>query len=68
MEDVKKVDVPFPKDFHRIEIPTAAALFPAEMSELATTIICERIFNIKRWTEDVKGWSFCSFRATRFIS
>ena len=40
----------FPKDFKKIEIPTAAAIFPAEMSEWPPRSYVERIFNIKQWS------------------
>ena len=50
----------FSKDFHRIEVPTAAALFPAEMSEWPPKSYAERIFNIKRWTKMAKGGHFAA--------
>ena len=37
-----------PKDFHRIEVPTAAALFPAEMLAWPPRSYAERMYNIKR--------------------
>ena len=37
----------FPKDFHRIVIPTAVARSPAEMSVWPPRSYVERIFNIK---------------------
>ena len=50
----------FPKDFHRIEVPTAVALFPAEMSEWPPRSYVDRIFNIKRWTKMPKGGHFAA--------
>ena len=50
----------FPKDFKRIEIPTAAAIFPAEMSEWPPRSYVERIFNIKQWTNMQSGGHFAA--------
>ena len=50
----------FPKDFKRIEIPTAAAIFPAEMSEWPPRSYVERIFNIKQWTNMPSGGHFAA--------
>jgi pimeloyl-ACP methyl ester carboxylesterase len=50
----------FSKDFHRIEVPTAAAIFPAEMSEWPPRSYANRIFNIKRWTKMSKGGHFAA--------
>jgi len=49
-----------PKDFHRIEIPTAAALFPAEMLEWPPRSYAERMYNIKRWSKMSKGGHFAA--------
>ena len=49
-----------PKDFHRIEIPTAAALFPAEMLAWPPRSYAERMYNIKRWTNMSKGGHFAA--------
>ena len=49
-----------PKDFHPIEIPTAAALFPAEMLEWPPRSYAERMYNIKRWTKMPKGVHFAA--------
>jgi len=49
-----------PKDFHRIEIPTAAALFPAEMLAWPPRSYAERMYNIKRWTKMSKGGHFAA--------
>ena len=50
----------FPKDFRRIEVPTAAALFPAEMSAWPPRSYVDRMFNIKRWTKMPKGGHFAA--------
>ena len=50
----------FPKDFKRIEVPTAAAVFPAEMSEWPPRSYVERIFNITQWTEMKSGGHFAA--------
>jgi len=49
-----------PKDFHRIEVPTAVALFPKEMSAWPPRSYADRIFNIKRWTKMSKGGHFAA--------
>jgi len=49
-----------PKDFHRIEIPTAAALFPAEMLEWPPRSYAERMYNIRRWAKMSKGGHFAA--------
>ena len=50
----------FPKNFRRIEIPTAVALFPKEMSEWPPRSYVERIFNIKSWTKMPRGGHFAA--------
>ena len=50
----------FPKDFKKITIPTAAAIFPAEMSEWPPRSYVERIFNIKQWSEMSGGGHFAA--------
>ena len=50
----------FSKDFHRIAVPTAAAIFPAEMSEWPPLSYANRIFNIKRWTKMPRGGHFAA--------
>ncbi|HJM03973.1 MAG TPA: alpha/beta hydrolase, partial [Arenicellales bacterium] len=57
----------FPKDFHRIEIPTAVAIFPAEMSEWPPRTYVERIFNIKRWTEMPSGGHFAAMEQPEIL-
>ena len=50
----------FPKDFRRIEVPTAAALFPAEMSAWPPRSYVDRIFNVKQWTNMPRGGHFAA--------
>ena len=50
----------FPKDFQRIEIPTAIALFPKEMSTWPPRSYVDRMFNIKRWTHMSEGGHFAA--------
>ena len=50
----------FPKDFKKIEIPTAAAIFPAEMSEWPPKSYVDRMFNITQWTEMPRGGHFAA--------
>jgi microsomal epoxide hydrolase len=48
-----------PAPGRRIEVPTGAALFPAEIT-LAPRSWAERIYNIKRWTEMPSGGHFAA--------
>ena len=57
----------FPKDFRRIEVPTAAALFPAEMSAWPPRSYVDRMFNIKRWTKMSKGGHFASLEQPELL-
>ncbi|MDC6469773.1 epoxide hydrolase family protein [Candidatus Pelagibacter sp. Uisw_099_02] len=50
----------FPNDFKKIEIPTAAAIFPAEMSEWPPKSYVDRIFNITQWTVMPRGGHFAA--------
>jgi len=49
-----------PKGGHRIEVPTAAALFPKEYLEWPPKSYVERIYNIKRWTKMPRGGHFAA--------
>ena len=49
-----------PKNFHRIEVPTACALFPKEYLEWPPRSYVERIYNIQRWTKMSKGGHFAA--------
>ena len=58
----------FPKDFKKIEIPTAAAIFPAEMSEWPPKSYVDRIFNITQWTEMPSGGHFAALEEPELLS
>jgi pimeloyl-ACP methyl ester carboxylesterase len=57
----------FPKDFKRIEIPTAVAIFPSEMSEWPPRPYVERIFNITQWTEMPRGGHFAAMEEPELL-
>ena len=57
----------FPNDFKRIEIPTAAAVFPAEMSEWPPRSYVDRIFNITQWTEMPSGGHFAALEEPELL-
>ena len=50
----------FPKEFTQIKVPTAIAVFPAEMSPWPPRSYLDRMFNIKRYTEMKKGGHFAA--------
>ena len=45
---------------NRVEVPTAAALFPAELLSWPPRSYAERIYNIARWTEMPRGGHFAA--------
>ena len=57
----------FPKDFKKIEIPTAAAIFPAEMSEWPPRSYVDRMFNITQWTEMPRGGHFAALEEPELL-
>ena len=57
----------FPKDFKKIEIPTAAAVFPAEMSEWPPRSYVDRMFNITQWTEMPSGGHFAALEEPELL-
>ncbi len=57
----------FPNDFKKIQIPTAAAIFPAEMSEWPPRSYVERIFNIIQWTEMPSGGHFAALEEPKLL-
>ena len=57
----------FPKEFKRIEIPTAAAIFPAEMSEWPPKSYVDRIFNNTQWTEMPSGGHFAALEEPELL-
>ena len=44
----------------RVEVPTAAALFPTELLSWPPRSYVERVYNIKRWTEMPRGGHFAA--------
>ena len=56
-----------PKDFHRIEIPTACALFPKEYLEWPPKSYVKRIYNIQRWTKMPKGGHFAALEEPNLL-
>ena len=44
----------------RVEVPTAAALFPAELLSWPPRSYVDRIYNIKQWTEMPRGGHFAA--------
>ena len=57
----------FTKDFKKIKIPTAVAIFPAEMSAWPPRSYVERIFNLKRWTKMSKGGHFAALEQPNLL-
>jgi pimeloyl-ACP methyl ester carboxylesterase len=57
----------FPNDFKKIEIPTAAAIFPAEMSEWPPKSYVDRLFNITQWTEMPSGGHFAALEEPELL-
>jgi pimeloyl-ACP methyl ester carboxylesterase len=57
----------FPNDFKKIEIPTAAAIFPAEMSEWPPKSYVNRLFNITQWTEMPSGGHFAALEEPELL-
>ena len=47
-------------DGERVEVPTAAALFPAEILSWPPRSYVERVYNIARWTEMPRGGHFAA--------
>ena len=57
----------FPKDFKKIKIPTATAIFPAEMSEWPPKSYVDRIFNITQWTVMPSGGHFAALEEPELL-
>ena len=54
-------------DGKRVEVPTACALFPAEMLAWPPRSYAERIYNIQRWTEMPRGGHFGALEEPELI-
>jgi len=57
----------FPKNFKRIKIPTAAAIFPKEMSSWPPKSYVNRIFNLKQWTKMPRGGHFAALEQPNLL-
>ncbi|MFT5174487.1 MAG: pimeloyl-ACP methyl ester carboxylesterase [Gammaproteobacteria bacterium] len=51
----------------RVEVPTAAALFPKEMLAWAPRSYVERVYNIARWTEMPRGGHFAMMEEPQLL-
>jgi microsomal epoxide hydrolase len=47
----------------RVEVPTACALFPAELLAWPPRPYVERMYNVQRWTEMSRGGHFAALEA-----
>ena len=51
----------------RVEVPTACALFPAELLAWPPRSYAERIYNIKQWTEMPRGGHFAAMEQPELL-
>ncbi len=51
----------------RVEVPTAAAVFPAELLSWPPRSYAERIYNIVRWTEMPRGGHFAALEQPKLL-
>ena len=51
----------------RVEVPTACALFPAEMLSWPPRSYVERIYNVQRWTEMPRGGHFAALEEPELL-
>jgi pimeloyl-ACP methyl ester carboxylesterase len=51
----------------RVEVPTACALFPAEMLAWPPRPYVERMYNVQRWTEMPRGGHFAALEAPELL-
>lgn len=51
----------------RVEVPTACALFPAEMMEWPPRSYAERLYDVARWTEMPRGGHFAAMEAPELL-
>jgi pimeloyl-ACP methyl ester carboxylesterase len=47
-------------EYRRVEVPTALALFPAEMLAWPPRSYVERLYNVQQWTEMAHGGHFAA--------
>ena len=57
----------FPKNFKKIQVPTAIAEFPKEMSQWPPKSYVNRIFNVVRWTKMSKGGHFAALEEPELL-
>ncbi|MGI9419702.1 MAG: epoxide hydrolase family protein [Geminicoccaceae bacterium] len=55
------------EDDRRVEVPTACALFPAEMLAWAPRSYVERLYNVQQWTEMPKGGHFAALEQPELL-
>ena len=55
------------RDGRRVEVPTACALFPAEMLAWPPRSYVERLYNVRRWTEMPRGGHFAALEAPELL-
>ena len=55
-------------DGQRVKVPTAAALFPAELLSWPLRSYVERIYNIARWTEMPRGEHFAAIEEPTLLT
>jgi microsomal epoxide hydrolase len=51
----------------RVEVPTACALFPAELLAWPPRSYAERIYNIKQWTKMPRGGHFAAMEQPKLL-
>lgn len=54
-------------DRRRVEVPTACALFPAEILAWPPRSYAERLYNVQRWTEMPRGGHFAAMEAPQLL-
>lgn len=54
-------------DERRVEVPTACALFPAEMLAWPPRSYAERLYNIQQWTEMPRGGHFAALEQPELL-
>ena len=51
----------------RVEVPTACALFPAEMSAWPPRSYVDRVYNVTQWTEMPSGGHFAAMEQPKLL-
>lgn len=57
----------FSPEGHRVEVPTGAALFPAEMLAWPPRSYVDRLYNITQWTEMPRGGHFAALEQPELL-